>query len=109
VKYTCSRDYTARGLHELLEYMALARDGNYLEPYARILGPESQVRGCLFTDQLESPLITETGTVRYLMHGRRRTEPDRPGHTVSRTFQKPLLFVSTLRSPFTVTERGDRW
>ena len=70
MKYTRSRDYAARGLRELLEYMALARDGDYLEPYDRILGPESQVRGCLFTDRLESPLITETGTVRHLMHGR---------------------------------------
>ncbi len=70
VKYTRSRDYAAQGLRELLEYMALARDGDYLEPYARILGPESRVRGCLFTDHLETPLITETGTVRHLVHGR---------------------------------------
>jgi hypothetical protein len=68
VKYTRSRDYAAQGLRELLEYMALARDGDYLEPYDRILGPESQVRGCLFTDALETPLITGTGTVRHLMH-----------------------------------------
>lgn len=70
VKYTRSRDYAAQGLRELLEYMALVRDGGYLEPYDRILRKESQVRGCLFTDALESPLITGTGTVRHLMHGR---------------------------------------
>jgi len=70
VKYTRSRDYAAQGLRELLEYMALARDGDYLETYDRILGEESQIRGCLFTDELERPLITGTGTVRHLVHGR---------------------------------------
>ena len=41
VKYTRSRDYAAQGLRELLEYMALVRDGGYLEPYDRILALES--------------------------------------------------------------------
>jgi hypothetical protein len=56
VKYTADRSYSARGLRELLEYMAFVRaNADYLEKADDVL-TSNRVKGALFVDRVEGSI-----------------------------------------------------
>jgi len=70
VKYTNNRTYATIGLQELLEYMALSKQGDgYLEPFTELFQRHQFVIGCLFTDIIPDFTVKGNKIVKAIQFG----------------------------------------
>ncbi len=70
VKYTDSKNYAIQGLKELLEYIALIKEGeNYKLRYEDLFENIDAVKGCLFLDAIADWEIEEEKNISVVMFG----------------------------------------
>ncbi len=70
VKYTNDRTYAINGLRELLEYMALIKQGDtYLESVNELFQQHQYVIGCLFTDIIQELALKSNTNVKAIQFG----------------------------------------
>lgn len=70
VKYTNDRIYAINGLRELLEYMALIKQGDtYLESVKELFQQHQYVIGCLFTDIIPELVLKGNRNVKAIQFG----------------------------------------